>query len=152
MRSEIMASGIGGRMTGTGERHFLFLQGLPGPFFKRLAAALRADGHRCTRVAFTGGDLLDWGRRDCLPYHGRAGDWPAWLEQRIASLGITDIILFGDCRPLHIAAHAVARRLGVPVHVFEEGYLRPWWVTLDSSDVTTASSAASAAALRGSAE
>ena len=135
MRSETIASGPGGSITRQGERHFLFLQGLPGPFFRRLATALQAGGHRCTRVAFTGGDLLDWGRRDCVLFRDRADAWPAWLEQLINSRSITDIILFGDCRPLHSAAHDVARRLGVPVHVFEEGYLRPYWVTLEQGGV-----------------
>ncbi len=130
-----MASGPGRSLAQPSERHFLFLQGLPGPFFRRLATALHTDGHRCTRVAFSGGDLLDWGWRDCLPFRDRAEAWSAWLEHVLASRRVTDIILFGDCRPLHIAAHDVARRLGVPVHVFEEGYLRPYWVTLEQGGV-----------------
>ncbi len=135
MRSDIIASGPGASLASHGERRFLFLQGLPGPFFRRLATALQTQGHFCTRVAFTGGDLLDWGRRDCVLFRDRADAWPTWLEQLLADRCITDIILFGDCRPLHSAAHEVARRLGVPVHVFEEGYLRPYWVTLEQGGV-----------------
>jgi capsular polysaccharide export protein len=47
----------------------------------------------------------------------------------------TDVILQGDCRPLHTAAIELATRRGVAVHVFEEGYLRPDWVTLELGGV-----------------
>jgi capsular polysaccharide export protein len=43
--------------------------------------------------------------------------------------------LFGDCRPLHKAAIPIAARHGVTVHVFEEGYMRPDWVTLEVGGV-----------------
>lgn len=131
----MIANGPGSTVTYAPTRHFLFLQGLPGPFFRRLADALQAQGHRCTRVVFTGGDLLDWGRRGAFLFRDRAQAWPAWIEAFLVDHAVTDIVLFGDCRPLHMAAHAVARRLGVPVHVFEEGYLRPWWVTLEQGGV-----------------
>lgn len=53
---------------------------------------------------------------------------------------ITDVVLLGDCRPLHKAAIQVARRLQVAVYVFEEGYLRPNWVTLEKGGVNAYSS------------
>ena len=61
--------------------------------------------------------------------------WPEVLERLIGERGVTDIVLFGDCRPLHRAAIGVARELHVQVHVFEEGYIRPDWVTLEVGGV-----------------
>jgi capsular polysaccharide export protein len=45
--------------------------------------------------------------------------------------GITDLVVYGDTRPIHATAIAQARRRGITVHVFEEGYLRPYWVTYE---------------------
>ncbi|KPF79977.1 hypothetical protein IP88_01130 [alpha proteobacterium AAP81b] len=120
------------------ERCFLFLQGLPGPFFRRLGAALRARGARVLRVNLNGGDVADW--PGGIAFRGRPRDWPAWLAALIAARGVTDIVLFGDSRPLHLAARRLAAVRGLPVHVFEEGYLRPDWVTLETGGVNGHSS------------
>jgi capsular polysaccharide export protein len=48
---------------------------------------------------------------------------------------VSDIILFGDCRPLHRAAIAVVRRQGLPTWVVEEGYLRPDWISFEPGGV-----------------
>lgn len=118
----------------TAARAFLFLQGPPGPFFTQLAAGLRAAGYACHRINFTGGDWLDWqGPAD--NFTGPLRQWAPYLESRLAHLGITDIILFGDCRPLHRVALAIAAGAGIRGHVFEEGYIRPDWVTLEPGGV-----------------
>jgi capsular polysaccharide export protein len=115
--------------------HFLFLQGLPGPFFRRLARRLRASGKRVSRINFNGGDVIDWRMAGGHSYRGRLVRWADWLECHLRAQAVTDIVLFGDCRPLHRVAIEVARRCGVRVHVFEEGYLRPHHVTLERSGV-----------------
>ena len=40
-------------------------------------------------------------------------------------------MLYGDTRPIHAQAVAEARARGLTVHVFEEGYMRPCWVTYE---------------------
>jgi len=121
-------------------QRFLFLQGPPGRFFSRLADTLRSAGHVVHRVNFHGGDVLDWPAEGAMSWRGRTARWPAWLTERFLRLGITDLVLFGDCRPLHGTAIDVARRHNVRVHVFEEGYLRPDWVTLERDGVNGHSS------------
>ncbi|MBO9579611.1 MAG: capsular biosynthesis protein [Sphingobium sp.] len=113
---------------------FLFLQGPPGPFFAHLAAGLEAEGHRCNRINFHGGDWLDW-RRQALNFTGDLNAWPDYLDNVLTDLAVTDIILFGDCRPLHERAVTLANERRVVVHVFEEGYIRPDWVTLERGGV-----------------
>ncbi len=49
----------------------------------------------------------------------------------LAEKRITDIVLYGDTRPIHATAVQAARAMGLKVHVFEEGYLRPYWVTYE---------------------
>ncbi|MEJ2411164.1 MAG: capsular biosynthesis protein, partial [Novosphingobium sp.] len=62
------------------------------------------------------------------------------LTELIRAHAVTDVVLFGDCRDHHLAATQVCRELGIPVHVFEEGYIRPDWVTLELGGVNGHSS------------
>ncbi|WP_072389316.1 capsular biosynthesis protein [Hyphomicrobium sp. CS1BSMeth3] len=116
-------------------RHILFLQGLPGSFFFRLGSALSAKGCCVYRINFNGGDQWDWPGNGAVNFRGSERDWPSYLATFLREHAITDIILFGDCRRLHRTARGIAAGLGVLVHVFEEGYLRPDWVTLEQGGV-----------------
>lgn len=123
------------RATGC-DRTFLFLQGPHGPFFAQLARHLASTGARVLRVGFNGGDAAFWpqGRGAVgrfLPYRGPSEAWPAAIANLLVDEGVTDLVLYGDTRPLHGAAIAAARQRGIEVHVFEEGYLRPYWVTYE---------------------
>lgn len=60
---------------------------------------------------------------------------PEFLEAKFRSGKITDLVLFGDRRPVHRPAIDLAKRFGIRVHVFEEGYFRPFWVTLEREGV-----------------
>ena len=110
---------------------FLFLQGVASPLFSRLADELERRGHRCLRVNFSPGDRLFWRRPGAINYRGRYDEWPAFLREVLAVENVTDILLFSDVRPLHRLACLEALALGLNVHVFEEGYLRPYCLTLD---------------------
>jgi capsular polysaccharide export protein len=116
-------------------RSFLFLQGMASGFFSRLGEALSARGHGVSRINFNAGDRLFWRCAGALDFRGTAAEWPAFLAGVLERRSVTDIILFGDCRPLHRRAIQVARALQVNVHVCEEGYLRPHWVTFERDGV-----------------
>ena len=113
-------------------RIFLFLQGPHGPFFSRLGSMLRKTGAGVWRVGFNAGDRFFWqDAASYLPYTGTTGDWAAHLDRLLSEKNVTDVVLYGDTRPIHAEAVAAARRRGITVHVFEEGYLRPYWVTYE---------------------
>ncbi len=113
-------------------RSFLFLQGPHGPFFAALGRMLMAAGCEVARVGFNAGDEAFWRpKANYIPYDGSPQDWPDYLAGLLESRGVTDIVLYGDTRPIHAAAVAAARQRGITVHVFEEGYLRPYWVTYE---------------------
>lgn len=116
-------------------RSFLFLQGVCSPFFGRLADRLLQDGHQVFRVNFTVGDLLYWGGRPACSFRGTPAELAAFLTPIMASHSISDLVIFGDRRPVHIPAVELARQRGIRVHVFEEGYFRPYWVTLEQGGV-----------------
>ena len=121
-------------------RNVLLLQGLMGPLFRRVGQALRSDGYGVFKVNFNGGDQLFWRLPNGIDYTGSLADWPEALAQLLIGREITDVVLFGDCRPIHMAAIAVCRDYHIPVHVFEEGYIRPDWVTLELGGVNGHSS------------
>lgn len=114
-------------------RSFLFLQGPHGAFFPRLGTALRRIGHDIHRINFNGGDRATW--PDGVNFSGLESGWPAFIAQFLETRQITDLVIYGDCRPKHATAVAAARRAGIAVHVFEEGYVRPDWVTLERGGV-----------------
>ncbi|WDF71903.1 capsule biosynthesis protein [Novosphingobium sp. KACC 22771] len=124
-------------------RRFLFLQGPPGPFFHQLAVTLGQNGHVVRRIHLNGGDEYDWpgavadasGSHRATCYRGTQERWPLYIDRYLRREAITDMVLFGDCRPMHMVAHQMARLNRVRVHVFEEGYIRPNWLTLERDGV-----------------
>jgi capsular polysaccharide export protein len=118
-----------------GRRSFLFLQGNVSWFFSRLGAALRARGHDVHRINFNGGDRLFWRLPGAIDYRGDLSGLPGFLEALIRERRVTDILLFGDCRPVHRDAITLAKLYNIGVHVFEEGYLRPDWITMERGGV-----------------
>ncbi|WP_372609684.1 capsule biosynthesis protein [Aquicoccus sp.] len=114
------------------DRAFLFLQGPHGPFFHQLGKMLRRAGADVWRVGFNAGDRAFWfDAARYIPYRGTQDDWPETLAGLVREKGITDIVLYGDARRIHAEAVAQARKMGLAVHVFEEGYIRPYWVTYE---------------------
>ena len=113
-------------------RRFLFLQGPHGPWFHRLGKMLATTGAEVWRIGFNRGDRAFWPDAGTyIPHKGSLADWPAAFRSLIAQKQITDIVLYGDTRPIHAIAVQAARAAGITVHVFEEGYLRPYWVTYE---------------------
>ena len=122
------------------KRSFLFLQGLATPFFVSLARAVAGRGHAVHRINICGGDGLFWPRLGAVHFRGRFADWRGFLGAYLRRTEITDIVLFGDCRPYHRVAVDLARGRGIAVHVFEEGYFRPDWITLERDGTNAFSS------------
>jgi capsular polysaccharide export protein len=111
-------------------RTVLILQGPAAPFFRRLAAALEAGGARVVKVNICGGDAAFW-RRPAISFRGRLPEWRGFVAGVIEAERVTDVVLFGDCRPHHVVAVNLARQHGLRLHLFEEGYLRPGWITCE---------------------
>jgi capsule polysaccharide modification protein KpsS len=118
----------------------LLLQGPVGPFFRRLADQLIEHGAQVTKVNFNGGDSLFFRGPEVITYRGKLAAWPERFRAIVADKKIDAIFLFGDCRPIHVPAIAIAKELGIAVWVFEEGYLRPNFITLERGGVNGNSS------------
>lgn len=125
-------------MTKKHERAFVFLQGPPGPFFRLLGEEMRRQGIAVHRINLSGGDRLDW-PEGAVNFRGRFSEWPVFFDKFLRENRITDLLLYGDCRPYHLSAHGVAALRDVRIHVLEEGYLRPHWMTLEPEGVNARS-------------
>ncbi|WP_050520754.1 capsule biosynthesis protein [Pseudorhodobacter antarcticus] len=113
-------------------RRFLLLQGPHGPFFSHLGTMLEKSGAQVWRVGFNRGDRAFWPKAASFIAHKASVEaWPDAFTALIAEKDITDIVLYGDTRPIHAYAVRIAKAAGLTVHVFEEGYLRPHWVTYE---------------------
>lgn len=115
-------------------RCFLFLQGPHGSFFYELGKALYKKGCRVLRVNLCGGDLIDW-HAQALNYRGRGSDWSLWISNLIVQEQVSDLMIFGDWRPYHRDAVHIARLHNVQIWAFDEGYIRPYWITMERDGV-----------------
>ena len=122
------------------KRSFLFLQGGSSPFFRCLGESLAAEGHAVHRVNFNGGDRTYWGSLPAGSFRGTLDELPGYYEEKFRSWDISDVVLYSDRRPVHLPAIALAKSRGIRVQVFEEGYFRPFLVTLERGGVNGNSS------------
>ena len=99
-----------------------------------LATAMRERGTKVERINICAGDRVDW-PEPASDFRGRFNDWPVFFDNFLREHQITDILLFGDCRPYHVSARRIAALRGVRTYVLEEGYLRPHWMTLELDGV-----------------
>ncbi|MEP7300660.1 MAG: capsular biosynthesis protein [Caldimonas sp.] len=113
----------------------LLLQGPVGPFFATVAAGLRRVGAaEVHKINFNGGDWLFY-PRGATPFRGNHNDWAAFFEQYVTRHRIDAVIAFGDCRPVHRAAFKATAARGISAWAFEEGYVRPNYVTFEEHGV-----------------
>lgn len=114
----------------------LLLQGPIGPFFQKFALWLQHHQIEVSKVNFNGGDW--WYSRYINNCHNFALPFPlfhAWLCDLITSQNIDALVCFGDCRPQHQIAKKVCRLFGLDFFVFEEGYIRPDYITFEYEGV-----------------
>lgn len=121
------------------DRRVLLLQGPMGPYFSKLAIELSLLGTQVTKVNFNGGDSAYFSGPNVIAFSGTPHEWPVFVRELMGSQSISDLVLFGDRRELHSVAVAEAHALDIRVHVFEEGYLRPNYVTLEKDGVNARS-------------
>lgn len=117
----------------------LLLQGPMGPFFWRFRQDLEAAGAEVLKVNFCPGDRLYY-PKEAIDYRGTLAEWPSYLSRLLARESVNAVFLFGDCRHYHKSVPDVIRWQNANLYVFEEGYLRPDYITLEEGGVNRFSS------------
>lgn len=121
------------------DKRILLLQGPLGPFFHHVGTWLRRSGAASvTKVNFNGGDWV-FSSGAAFNFRSDMADWPATLASLVERLQIDTVMLYGDCREIHVPAQSVAETAGLDLWVFEEGYVRPNYITLERHGVNNRS-------------
>jgi len=106
-----------------------------GPFFKRLGRELEDHGAKVSKINLNAGDSLFYPGPNATPYRGTLEHWPDFLAEYIRTNKVDFVVLFGDRRAYHEPVHEITTRLGSRLYVFEEGYLRPNYITMELGGV-----------------
>lgn len=115
-------------------RKVLLLQGPVGPFFYHFAKDLKNNQAQVYKINFNGGDFIfyPFGAKS---YRGSLQNFKSFLQDFCKIHNIDCIIMFNDCRPIHKIAIQVADCLGLQTYIFEEGYIRPNFITFENKGV-----------------
>ena len=116
----------------------LLLMGPIGLFFARFCHYLRSCGIPVTKVSFP---LYEHGfpTEVRVPFSRDMQSWRPFLRQLLEERGIRHIFMYGDFIIPHRIAIEEAQALGIEAWVFELGYLRPNYVTLERDRVNSRS-------------
>jgi len=116
-------------------RRYLLLQGPMGPCFSRMANWLQHNHREVKQVCFNAGDSLYTPKDRALHYSGSVKNFSAWLPSLHNEYAFDTIVCFGDCRRMHVEARKWTRNKSVNFLAFEEGYFRPFYITLEKGGV-----------------
>lgn len=114
----------------------LLLQGPMGDFFTNFSIWLNSHGIQCFKVNFNGGDQFDSRHIEySFDYTGTYADFSAWIDHLLITHKIDAVVCFGDCRKYHQTAKQVALTHKIKFFAFEEGYIRPNYITFEQDGV-----------------
>ena len=111
-----------------------------GPCFARLATWLQHSHREVKQVCFNAGDAWYAAKETSLHYTGPVKNFAFWLRDLHKEYAFDTIVCFGDCRPMHVEAKKWARGKAIDFLSFEEGYFRPFYITLEKGGVNAFSS------------
>lgn len=117
------------------EKNIMLLQGPMGYFFNSLGKKLLNHGAKIYQVGLNAGDEFFSNPKHFTPYCGRPEEWSIFITNFFKINKIDMIFLFGDCRFYQSCAIKIAKELDIRVFVFEEGYIRPDFITLEENGV-----------------
>ena len=116
-------------------QNILLLQGPLGSFFKKLDTYFRANGAKTYRICLNAGDQFFSHHHNIIGYTGTTEDWASFFRQVLIDYHIDRVFLFGDCRFYQRVALKETEVAGVDCFVFEEGYIRPDFISLEKNGV-----------------
>ena len=114
-------------------RKILLLQGPVGPFFYHFAKLLSSK-NQIYKINFNGGDFLFYPFK-AKSYRGSLANLETFLQEFCKTYRIDCVIMFNDCRPIHKIGVKVAQSLNLQTYIFEEGYIRPNFITFEKDGV-----------------
>lgn len=121
--------------------NILLLQGPVGYFFSDLRKYLLKNGaKKVTKINFNAGDDFFYKHPNVIRYNQPFHKLQSFYNKLLDTNQIDAVYLFGDCRFIHRSAIDVFKSRNIPYYVFEEGYIRPNYITLERGGVNGNSS------------
>lgn len=116
----------------------LLLMGPIGTFFSRLARFFIKNDVRVHKVMLPLHEFLI--PKACKHYFNKPmSEWREYIIRLMTQHGITQVFMYGDFITPHKIAIEEAKKLGIEAYVFELGYIRPGYVTLEKNQVNARS-------------
>ena len=116
-------------------KRVLLLQGKMGTFFHRFATFLKHQDIDVYKINFNAGDALFYRHAGAVSYTGSVEDFSPFLDDFINTNRIEAVVCFGDSRPHHRQAAELCEQNDLDFFVFEEGYLRPDYITFQEEGI-----------------
>lgn len=117
------------------EKKILLLQGPMGSYFNTLDTKFTNEGAKVFRIGFNAGDEFFARTDHYTGYKDKPKNWQKFVEEFYKKYDIQMLFVFGDCRFYQKIAIDIAKKLQIEVFVFEEGYIRPNFITLEKYGV-----------------
>lgn len=106
------------------------LQGPVGPFFKKFSKYLKKRNTKVFKINFNLGDDLFY-CSEVFRFKGKIEELQNYLENIFIKTSTEAVFLFGGYREIHVEAASIAKKMKIDIWVFEEGYIRPNYITLE---------------------
>jgi capsular polysaccharide export protein len=117
-------------------KNILLLQGPKGFFFYKLGKYLKKLGKNVYKINFNGGDLITYPDFiNSYNFTGKIENFKEFLKSFIKEKKIDLILMYGDYKPYHKIAIEVCQDLQIDWYIFEEGYIRPHYITMEKFGV-----------------
>ena len=121
-------------------KNILLLQGPMGSFFNTLDEKFTNDNANTFRIGFNAADEFFSDGSHYTGYKDRPKNWTKFIASYYDTHKIDKLFVFGDCRFYQKIAVLIANQKNIQVYVFEEGYIRPNFITLEKYGVNGHSS------------
>jgi len=112
-------------------KHILFLQGPVGFFFKKLDKQFRLKGATTYRIGLNAGDEFFSYKDNYTSYGDTPDNWAEFIRSYLREKKIEMVFLFGDCRFYQNILVNISNEMNLEIFVFEEGYIRPNYITME---------------------
>ena len=106
-------------------------------FFLRLADWLTENGKTVHKFNFNAGDDYFYPptQSHTVVFNDDYEAFPEFLQEYIVQHHIQAVVCFGDTRPYHVITKRIANENQASFWAFEEGYFRPYYITLEKDGV-----------------
>ncbi|KAE9526002.1 capsule biosynthesis protein [Testudinibacter aquarius] len=121
----------------TSAERILLLQGPIGHFFQNFAQWLQSQGKTVYKINFNAGDEYFYPNtlENTFAYRDSLEQFSGYLTRFCREHQIDALVCFGDNRHYHKIAKKIATASKLSFWVFEEGYFRPDYITLEKDGV-----------------